>query len=130
MLNRCYLKSNIGYTRYSSKGITVCEEWHTFEGFYADMGDPPTEKHTLDRINNAGNYERGNCRWATMREQQNNKSTNRRISYLGREQTISEWSSELGLYSRLIIERLNMGWSVSTALTAPIVKGRRKRASI
>ena len=72
MLQRCYNPSNPDYKHYGGRGIEVCDRWrHSFENFYEDMGKRPKGK-TLDRINNNGNYELSNCRWATKVEQENN----------------------------------------------------------
>jgi len=76
MLGRCYVKTSGSYRDYGARGITVCERWKTFENFYVDMGDPP-DKHSIDRINNDGNYEPGNCRWATSKEQRANQRPRR-----------------------------------------------------
>ncbi len=74
MRERCTRKSNDNYARYGGRGITVCEKWlHSFSAFYADLGEPTTAKHTLDRINNDLGYQPGNCRWATYKEQAANK---------------------------------------------------------
>jgi hypothetical protein len=71
MIQRCANPKVISYKDYGAKGVTVCERWKTFTNFFADMGERPEEK-TLDRINPFGNYEQGNCRWATKKEQSNN----------------------------------------------------------
>jgi hypothetical protein len=74
MMSRCFDSWNASYPRYGGRGITVCKRWLTFNNFYADMGDRP-EGLTLERIDNDGNYEPGNCKWATVAEQNRNRSS-------------------------------------------------------
>lgn len=73
MLRRCRNPKHHKYPRYGGRGITVCEHWNTFQNFVQDMGERPSKSHSLDRINNDGNYEPGNVRWATPKEQRNNQ---------------------------------------------------------
>jgi hypothetical protein len=73
MRQRCDNPRNPSYSAYGGRGITVCDSWRTFANFFADMGERPSLKHTLDRINNNGNYEPTNCRWATYAEQNSNQ---------------------------------------------------------
>jgi hypothetical protein len=74
MLDRCTDPTNNRYAMYTSRGITICARWlESFENFLADMGQKPTPKHSIDRIDNDGNYEPGNCRWATAMQQRHNR---------------------------------------------------------
>jgi hypothetical protein len=76
MMSRCHNANHGAYEYYGGRGISVCQRWHRFEDFYADMGDPPDDR-SIDRINNEGNYEPGNCRWATVAEQLANRRPRR-----------------------------------------------------
>lgn len=122
MRRRCQNRSDVSYERYGARGISVCERWQTFENFYADMGDPPTRKHSIDRINNEGNYEPENCRWATVLEQSNNKRSNTVLTFRGQSKTIAEWAREIGISPFRLSSRLAAGWGVKEALTSPVAK--------
>ena len=115
MLNRCTNINEPAYEDYGGRGIKVCDRWMTFENFYADMGDPPDGK-TIDRTDNDGGYESGNCRWATDIEQANNKRNVRLITKDGVSRTISEWSAELGINRTTIEGRIYSGMPESTWL--------------
>ena len=97
MRARCNAPCNKENGNYQKKNITVCERWNHFEKFYEDMGPKPTKKHSIDRINNDGNYEPNNCRWADNTVQSNNKSNNFLINYDGKVWTISQLAENLGL---------------------------------
>lgn len=118
MLDRCYCPKMDSFDRYGGRGIKVCERWHKFENFFADMGYRPTHGHSLDRIDNSGNYELGNCRWATLVEQQNNRDCNRRFTHNGETHTVAEWSRIVNInYYTLYTRLCESGWTVKNALT-------------
>jgi hypothetical protein len=98
MKYRCYDVRCKQYSYYGGKGISVCDRWReSFENFYADMGDRPSELYSLDRYpNKNGNYEPGNCRWATKQEQANNTARNRFFTHNGETKTLREWSVLFG----------------------------------
>ncbi len=123
---RCLNPNHKNYADYGGRGIKVCDRWSDFSCFYADMGDPPTDKHTLDRYpNNNGNYEPGNCRWALIKEQQRNKRSNRMLEFRGETRRLAEWVEVLDLKNRLGVSyatascRLSRGWSVKATFTTP-----------
>jgi hypothetical protein len=121
MKNRCEKPSCGAYYKYGARGITVCERWKAFENFYADMGPKPSPKHTLDRINGTGDYEPGNCRWATPHEQQRNLKNNVRLDFDGQSLTAGEWSERLGINAKTIEARYQrLGWTAEEALTRPL----------
>ena len=117
MKNRCYLKSNKQYKDYGGRGIKVCAEWRdSFEQFFADMGCRP-DGHSIDRIDNSRGYDKYNCRWATRRQQDVNRSNSRVLDFNGKQQTVVEWAEELK--NPQLRNRLHRGWSVHRALTTP-----------
>lgn len=126
---RCLNVDDNAYDRYGGRGITVCERWaNSFENFFADMGPRPSDKHSIDRINNDGNYEPGNCRWATAREQNLNQRRNRRLTLKEETMTITEWAKRLGVSATAIRRRIDKkGWSVHKALTTPFASIRTSR---
>lgn len=107
MIRRCSNAKVREYKNYGGRGISVCRRWLNIDNFIADMGPRSSQKHTLDRINNNGNYNPNNCRWATWEEQQNNKRNNRRVHWDGREQTVQEWANEYGFKYSTLKQRLD-----------------------
>lgn len=132
MMGRCYSTKpgDRSYALYQGAGVRACERWHTFENFLSDMGAKPSPKHSLDRFPNAGgNYEPGNCRWATPKEQARNwKTRNRILTYAGESMPLSAWAERLGVAREMIRDRLATGWSVERALTTPPIRNRERGA--
>jgi hypothetical protein len=111
MLGRCNNPKDAGYRRYGGRGIKVCKRWtKSFAAFVKDMGPKPSPKHSIDRRNNDGNYKPGNCRWATMKEQQRNRSDNVIITIDERSQPLSAWAEQFGLSRGTIDKRFELGW--------------------
>lgn len=122
MISRCYTVENKDYKRYGGKGITVCEEWwESFENFQIwAMNNGYSEKLTIDRIDNLKGYTPDNCRWATHKTQQNNRTNNHRLTYDGKTHTLSEWEDITGINQDALYARLKLGWGVEKTLTTPI----------
>lgn len=109
MKDRCLNPHNVGYPNYGGRGIQVHQTWKdSFDQFRQDMGPCP-EGWTLDRINNSGNYEPTNCRWATRETQGNNKRTNRKITLDGKAKTASQWEKELNIGHGTVTDRYRRG---------------------
>lgn len=119
MLNRCLSELNPCYPNYGGRGITVCDEWLCFENFLSDMGPRPSKDHSIDRINNDGPYCKENCRWATRKEQCNNRRSNVYVCFNGESHTVPEWSEIVGINARTLYTRLDRGWSPEEALSTP-----------
>lgn len=118
MLGRCERVTDTAYANYGGRGIKVCERWHVFENFAHDMGPMPN-RYTLDRIDVNGNYEPGNCRWASYSEQSKNTRRNRYLEFQGQRKTLSDWADELGVGRTTLAARLKAGWTVERALSLP-----------
>lgn len=112
MIQRCCNPNNPNYHRYGGRGVSVCTEWrNSFETFLRDMGQPPTG-YSIDRIDNEGPYSRANCRWATEKQQQRNKRSNRLITSNGKTQSLAAWSEETGIDYLTLHSRLKRHWPI------------------
>lgn len=102
MKKRCSSRSDC-YKYYTGKGVVVCDRWmSSFESFLSDMGYAPSKDHSIERINGNGNYEPGNCKWATRHEQQRNIKSNIWIECDGKKMILSDWARELNTnYQRI-----------------------------
>lgn len=133
MIQRCHNPKNPAYRHYGGRGIRVCRRWRRdFRVFLADMKLKPTDQHSIDRINNEGNYEPENCRWATWSEQRRNTRNSRRLTYRDETLSLSDWADRLGTTSALLASRLNRGWTVVEAFETPFGASQvaRSRAAI
>lgn len=119
MKSRCYNENHIHYNDYGGRGITVCDEWKDdFQAFYDwAMANGYQEEMTIDRKDVTGNYEPSNCRWTTMKEQQNNRRNNIVITYNGKTQTLSQWANDTGIDYHKLLMRLSRGWSIERTLS-------------
>ena len=117
MRDRCSNKNRSDYHRYGGRGISVCERWaHSFENFYADMGEPPP-KLTLERIDNNQGYSPENCRWDTRRSQVHNSTQIKRIVVDGVEQPLADWLRHYGISKGTYYKRKRSGMTDAQALT-------------
>jgi hypothetical protein len=116
MIQRCHNERHTKFYMYGARGITVCDRWRKFENFLADMGERP-DNASLDRIDGAGNYEPGNCRWATRREQQRNMRSNHVVEFRGARRTVSEVAELTGVDRNRLYPLLNhSGLSIEDAV--------------
>ena len=124
---RCENPNAKCYQNYGGRGIRVCDEWHRFEPFFDwAMVNGYQENLTIDRINNDGDYEPSNCRWADTFIQSNNKRSTRYLTFNGQRKSVGEWSLITGFSRQLIYDRVfKHGWSVEQALTLPKSQGKR-----
>jgi hypothetical protein len=131
MHRRCYdPRRKRAYYLYGARGIKVCERWHTFPNFLADMGQPP-KGLSLDRIDPDKDYAPDNCRWADSKMQARNQRDIPMLTYKGQTKRAPDWADEVGLPHDVIHYRLSHGWSVDRTLSTPLMPndGRRNAGS-
>jgi hypothetical protein len=120
---RCTNPKDGSYLYYGGRGITVCDRWlNSFENFYDDMGDKPTPQHSIDRIDVNGNYEPSNCRWATTKEQANNKTNSVAVTICGETKPIEQWAIEIGISRQGLQWRIDKGYDDNQLLKRSIKK--------
>lgn len=120
------------FVHYGGRGIAMCARWRSdYLAFLADMGRRPDDKTSIDRIDTDGHYSCGkcdecvargwtaNCRWATQTDQMRNTGVNKVVEWNGERMTVPEWSEKTGLKCATLLYRINSGWSVERAMTAP-----------
>lgn len=132
MIQRCYNPNSKSYKNYGGRGIIMCDEWKNeltgCEQFATDMGNRPSHKHSIDRIDVNGNYQPNNCRWATPDQQMRNTRRNKLLSYNGITKPLVEWAEEYNLPYDILAGRIRKKWSMETALTFPHVSRMRLEA--
>ncbi len=128
MIQRCTNPNDPGYKHYGGRGLTVCERWRHFRNFFGDMGPRPGNKnptrrsrYSIERIDNNGNYEPGNCRWATQKQQMRNTRVNLElVTHDGKTMCLTDWAAETGIpYKRLYIRYTRLGWTFKDAIETP-----------
>ena len=119
--HRCYSKKDKAYKNYGGRGIIMCDSWrNSIKCFIEDMGNKPTPDHSIDRIENNGNYTKENCKWSTSTEQNNNRrDTSDRFIVNGIAKTINEWEIQMNLSGKTIRSRIIRGWSEEDAILTP-----------
>ena len=119
MKDRCYNPRYKTFHSYGGRGIAVCQQWvNSFERFLADMGPKPSAKHSLDRFpDKDGNYEPGNCRWATTKMQNRNKRNSRTMTINGITKSVADWAEANGLANKTVKARLRRGWSPERSIS-------------
>lgn len=121
MKRRCLDPKSPKFHIYGARGIAICPQWRdSFSTFLCDVGQRPTKKHSLDRIDVNGNYEPGNVRWATPQQQQRNTRTTIRLRVGERDVALGDLADESGIAATTIRRRLLLGWSVTEALNTPV----------
>lgn len=134
MCCRCHSHTSDSFENYGARGIVVCAAWRTsfeeFEFYVAQLPHYGKKGYTLDRIDNDGNYEPGNVRWATHKEQRRNSRRNRMIAYGGRTQCQMDWAKEIGMSAQCLRSRLKAGWSIEEALTTPLGTSRKAKDAL
>ena len=124
IVKRCQNNACDNYKNYGGRGIKVCDRWlgpSGFINFYADMGPRPSKSHSIDRIDNDGDYCPENCRWATAIEQSNNRRSNKVLTVFGETGTISQFARKYGMNQSTLWRRLFvLGWPIEKAITTPV----------
>lgn len=124
MKARCVNPNHQSFKDYGGRGIKVCDEWLKFENFLSDMGERPSKTHSLDRINNNGNYEANNCRWATRRQQCTNTRYNVYITFKEQTKTLSEWCEESGIEFNRARLRIKKGYPLDRVFDPEPIRNR------
>lgn len=128
MLKRCRNPNDESYPIYGGRGITVCERWQeSFANSLQDMGERPSRNHSIEREDTNGNYEPGNCRWATALEQARNRRYHHMLTCGGETKCVAEWADISGVLPNTIMSRLKRGYTPTRAVFGDLNTSGRKR---
>lgn len=127
MWERCRNKKHHKHRHYGGRGITICARWKEFKNFLEDMGPRPSRQHSIERKDNDGNYEPGNCCWATAAEQARNTSRSVFVEYEGERMLLVDLCAKLGVKRGIMYGRLKNGWSLENALFTPVKHYDKKK---
>lgn len=120
---RCLNPKNKHYKNYGGRGITICDRWRdSFENFLEDMGERPSPKHSIDRIDNNQGYYKENCKWSTKSEQNSNKRNSNNAIYKDKRTTLVSLAKEYNIKKSTLNNRLHLGWSLEKAIETPVRK--------
>lgn len=119
MNSRCNNPNNEYYYAYGGRGISICDRWKDYVNFLEDMGEVP-QSMTIDRIDNDGDYSPENCRWATRKQQANNRNTTNQIAWRGETHSLPEWADKLEIPLKTIACRFHRGWDPERMFTQPV----------
>ncbi len=125
MRRRCFSPSDKKFKSYGGRGISICKEWDSFPQFLSDMGTRPSKQHSIDRINNDGNYSPSNCRWAITTQQNRNRRTTIRLFYNGKKLTLQEISEITGIGYATLKWRYKNNWPTEDIVSTSPNKGNR-----
>lgn len=130
MIVRCTNPQDENYHNYGGRGIRMCDAWaDSFEAFYRDMGPRPSPQHSVDRIDNDGNYEPGNVQWSTASQQGRNRRTTHFVTVDGISMSLIEAAERSGTPYKVVLSRVHSGWDAGRALSAPVAKRARRQGS-
>lgn len=128
MKRRCCSPKAKSYKLYGGRGIKVCDQWmNSFESFLKDVGPCPDKKMSIERIRNNEDYKPGNCKWASLIEQANNKRNNVNITFRNTTLTLFQWARRVALPPKRLWARINYGWTIERALTEPVRNRHSKK---
>ena len=129
MIQRCCNEKDVAFSKYGGRGVRVCDRWNSskggsFQNFLTDMGEPPTDEHTLDKdkLGNGMLYSPETCCWLDRSGQARHRRSNRMLTYNGQTKCVSEWAEAIGIKRDVIYDRLRRSWSVEKALSTPVKK--------